>query len=114
MSDRTIDGWVTVFKSGTDYEAEIVRDRLVDSGLSAVVLTHRDHAFNLNVGKLAVVRVLVSQEEHAAALQVLQAAPLSPEDLESAALAADPTFGDEMPDDVPDDVPDDQYNTKQS
>ena len=106
MSDRTIDGWVTVFKSGTDYEAEMVRDRLIDTGLSAVVLTHRDHAFNLNVGKLAIVRVLVSPEEHAEALQVLQAAPLSPEDLESAALAADPTIGIDMPDDIPDDVPD--------
>ncbi len=106
MSERTIDGWVTVFTSGTDYEAEMVRDRLIDAGLSAVVLTHRDHAFNLNVGKLAVVRVLVSPEEHAEALQVLRAAPLTPEDLESAALAADPTIGGDMPDDDSDDIQD--------
>ncbi len=110
MSERTIGGWVTVFTSGTDYEAEIVRDRLIDAGLSAVVLTHRDHAFNLNVGKMAVVRVLVSPEEHAEAVQVLQAAPLSLEDLESAALAADPIIGDDAPDDILDDNPDDMLD----
>jgi len=118
MSDRIIDGWVTIFKSGTDYEAEMVRDRLNDSGLSAVLLTHRDHAFNLNVGKLAVVRVLVSPDERAAALRILQAPQLSSEDLEAAALAADPRIGDdvsdEVPDDLPDEFPDHQHDTGQT
>ena len=39
MSDRSYEGWVVVFHSGTDYEADIVRDRLDDAGIPAVVLT---------------------------------------------------------------------------
>ena len=47
------ENWIPIFSSGTDYEADIVRDRLDDSGIPAVVLTQRDHAFNLNVSDLA-------------------------------------------------------------
>lgn len=42
------DKWVVVFESGTDYESNIVRDRLDDAGIPAVVDTKRDHAFFLN------------------------------------------------------------------
>ena len=96
--DKPIDGWLTVFKSSTDYEADIVKDRLVDAGLSAVVLTHRDHAFHLNVGDLAVVRVLVAPEEFDQAKGVLNSAPLTDEELEEAALAANPIIEEPEPD----------------
>ncbi|MCH8276532.1 MAG: hypothetical protein IIA50_03190 [Bacteroidetes bacterium] len=99
MAENTVDGWITVFNSGTDYEAELVRDRLVDSGVPAVVLTHRDHAFNLTVGDLARVRVLVSPEHRVAALRILNTPPVSLEDLEAAALAADPTIEEDGSDD---------------
>ena len=59
MSDGKYQNWVTIFTSGTDYEADLVRDRLDDRGIPAVVLTQRDHAFNLTVGDLAAVRVMV-------------------------------------------------------
>ncbi len=95
MLDKSVDGWITIFRSGTDYEAELVRDRLVDSGIPAVVLTHRDHAFNLNVGDLARVRVLVSPEYRIAALRILHSESVSLEDLEAAALASDPTNVDD-------------------
>lgn len=98
MSDNTIDGWITVYKCGKDYEAELVRDRLIDAGLSAVVLTHRDRAFNLNIGDLSTVRVLVSPSQEEAATRLLHTAPLSNEDLEAAALAADPKVDDDGPD----------------
>lgn len=86
---KNLEGWVTVFSSGTDYEADLVRDRLDDSGVDAVVLTRRDHAFNLNIGDLANVAVLVPQEQVAAARRIL-AESISDADLERAALAADP------------------------
>lgn len=88
--DKPIDGWLTVFKSSTDYEADIVKDRLVDAGISAVVLTHRDHAFHLNVGDLAVVRVLVAPEQFEEATTILRSAPLTDQELEEAALGANP------------------------
>ena len=93
MSEDHIDGWVAVFRSGTDYEAEMVRDRLVDSGLSAVVLTHRDHAFNLTVGDMSTVRVLVPPGQKDEALAILHSRPISGEELDDAAMRADPAVG---------------------
>jgi hypothetical protein len=95
MDRKSIDGWITVFTTGTDYEGEIVKDRLVDSGLSAVVLTHRDHAFNLTVGDMATVRVLVPPSEKEEALRILHSQPFTEDELNSAALAADPSLDDD-------------------
>jgi hypothetical protein len=86
---RRYQDWVTVFSTGTDYEADFVRDRLDENGLAAVILTQRDHAFNLNVGDLAAVHVLVRPEEEEAALAILREAPLTDAELEEAAMGAD-------------------------
>lgn len=88
MSAEIYEGWVVVFKSGTDYEADLVRDRLDDSGLPAVVLTQRDHAFNMTMGEMALVRVLVPPEHVQAAMRVLESEPVSDEELDAAALTA--------------------------
>lgn len=90
MTDLNYQGWTTVFTSSTDYEADLVRDRLDASGLKAVVLTKRDHMFNLTVGDFARVYVLVPPEEVDAARAILAEAPLTDAELEAAALAADP------------------------
>jgi len=87
MSKR--EDWVSVFRTSTDYEADLVRDRLDDSGIPAVVLTQRDHAFNLTVGDLAAVHVLVPPEEVENAVALLEE-QLTDEELEEAALGADP------------------------
>jgi len=87
MSRR--EDWVSVFRTSTDYEADLVRDRLDDSGIPAVVLTQRDHAFNLTVGDLAAVHVMVPPEEAETAVALLQE-QLTEEELEKAALGADP------------------------
>lgn len=92
MGERTFEGWVSVFTSGTDYEADLVRDRLDDQGIPAVVLTQRDHAFNLTmIDGLARVHVMVPPEYEARARALLAEAPLSDEELEREALAADPS-----------------------
>ncbi|PEN12990.1 hypothetical protein CRI94_13140 [Longibacter salinarum] len=87
------ENWVPVFSTGTDYEADMVRDRLDDAGLPAVVLTKRDHAFNLNVGDLANVIVLVPPENVDEAREVMQQR-LTDEELEKAAMSADPNAPD--------------------
>ena len=89
MSERTYEGWIAVFNTGTDYEADLVRDRLDDAEIPAVVLTQRDHAFNLNVGDLAPVRVMVPPDYAEEAVKLLETAPPTDEELEAAALAAD-------------------------
>ena len=90
MSDAaTYEGWVSAFSTSTDFEADLVRDRLDEAGVSAVVLTQRDHAFNLNVGDLAPVHVMVPPDHAARAAEVLAEAPLTDEELEEAAMNAD-------------------------
>ena len=91
MRTETYQDWIVVFKSGTDYEADIVRDRLDDAGIPAVVLTQRDHAFNLTVGDLAQVNVLVPPDRAGEATTLLNQAPLTDAELEAAAMAATPT-----------------------
>ena len=86
---RTYEGWVSVFECSTDFEADLVRDRLDEEDVAAVVLTQRDHSFNLNVGDLSPVHVMVKPEDEAAARELLDRAPLTDEELEEAALSAD-------------------------
>lgn len=88
--------WIPVFSTSTDYEADMARDRLDDSGIPAVVLTKRDHAFNLNVGDLADVNVFVPPDREEEARTVLNE-KLSDEELEEAAMNADPGILDEEP-----------------
>ena len=91
MDERMYEGWVVVFKAGKDYEADLVRDRLDDAGIPAVVLSQRDHAFNLTHGDLAQVRVLTPPEHAEAATELLDTPPFSDEELEGAALSATPS-----------------------
>lgn len=86
---RTYEGWISVFECSTDFEADLVRDRLDEEGLAAVVFTQRDHSFNLNVGDLAAVHVMCRPEDEAAARAVVSQPPISDADLEAAAMSAD-------------------------
>ena len=88
-TSRTYEGWVSVFECSTDFEADLVRDRLDEAGLAAVVLTQRDHSFNLNVGDLSPVHVMVQPESEAEARAVIDEAPLTDAELEEAAMSAD-------------------------
>ena len=85
-----VEGWVSVFKSGTDYEADIVRDRLDSAGVPAAVFTQRDHAFSLTIGALARVYVMVPEERVDEAKAVL-AEQVTDEELEAAAEGAEPS-----------------------
>ena len=90
MSERIYEGWIVVLRTGTDYEADIVRDRLDDSGIPAVVLTQRDHAFNLTVGDLAPVSVLVPPDRAEEARALLDSEPPSDHEIAPASREADP------------------------
>ena len=86
---RSFEGWTSVYSCSTDYEADLLRDRLDASGVDAVVLTQRDHTFNLTVGDMSNVHVMVQPDDVEAARAVIAEAPLSDEELETAAMAAD-------------------------
>lgn len=88
--------WRVVFTSGTDYEAELVSCRLKDQGVAAVVLSQRDHAWNLNLGYLAKVRVYVPADQCERATEILRESVPEDHVLRSAVAdsGADPS-GDE-------------------
>jgi len=90
----TAEDWISVFSTTTDYEADLVRDRLADAGIAAVVHTQRDHAFNLTVGELAQVHVMVPKAYADEARALVNTPALSDDELETAALAADPLAPD--------------------
>ena len=87
--ERTYENWIAVFTTSTDYEADMVRDRLDSAGIPAVVLTQRDHAFNLTVGDLAEVHVMVQPDYEEEAHRLLQD-QFSEEELDEAARFIDP------------------------
>jgi hypothetical protein len=88
--DATIyQGWISAFECSTDFEADLVRDRLDEAGIAAVVLTQRDHSFNLNVGDLSLVHVMVKPADRAAAAALIADTGFTDAELEEAAMAAD-------------------------
>ena len=103
MKQAQFDGWISVFESGVDYEAEMARDRLVDSGLSAVIMTKKDRAFGLMVGALSRIYVLVPPVEEEKARALLQDHLFSAEELTEAALASNPEDAEAPNGDVPSD-----------
>lgn len=95
MKDTRYEGWIAVYKTGKDYEAEVVRDRLDDAGLSAVIMSKRDSAFNLNVGSLSDIFVMVPPRDLSEARAILAGDSVSDVELENQALAAEPDLNDE-------------------
>lgn len=85
--------WTPVFSTGTDYEADLVRDRLDSAGFEAVIMSKRDRSFGVNVGDLAAVAVLVPADQLAEAKEVL-ATVVSDSELEAEAMSADPDAPD--------------------
>ena len=83
------EGWVSAFECSTDFEADLVRDRLDEAGIAAVVLTQRDHSFNLNVGDLSAVHVMVKPADREAAAALVAGPGVTDAELEEAAMAAD-------------------------
>jgi len=95
---RRRDGWVSVFSTATDYEAELVQSRLRDAGMEPVIHSNRDHAYNLNVGTMSTVNVMVAPDEEQQARELLASHPFSDEELTNMALRSDP---DRPPDSTP-------------
>lgn len=100
MSTSSTDQWVVVYESGTDFEADIVRDRLGSADIPAVVLTQRDHAFNFTVGDMARVKVCVPPERAEEASSLLAEFAFTDEELEQAAADADPLAEDAYSEEV--------------
>lgn len=96
MSEHTLyDGWVSVCETDHAYEAELVRDRLDDAGLEAVLLGRSNVAIPLSSGEEPQFVVLVPPHIAEEVLAFLDELP-SEAELDEAAAAAEPMeFPDE-------------------
>ncbi len=90
MKRMEMDGWVGVWQTGIDYEADLVRDRLDDAGVEAVIMRKKDRSFPVTQGSMSPIHVMVPNAREAEARAILAALPPSDEELTAAALAADP------------------------
>ena len=68
--------------------------RRIQSVTHEVGLTQRDHSFNLNVGDMSPVRVMVKPGDEQAAQEVINEKPFTDAELEEAAMNADPNSED--------------------
>ena len=67
-----LSGWAQVYSAADDLDAELVRDNLTAEGIESRVLSQRDHySFNVDVGELNRVRVLVPAYEYHTASALL-------------------------------------------
>jgi hypothetical protein len=67
-----VDGWVQVYSTFDDLEAQLVRDNLRAEGTDAEILSQKDHfALPVDFGDLSPVRVLVPAYAYSEAMSVL-------------------------------------------
>lgn len=66
-----INGWVCVYETGTEYDAEMVKSYFADQDIHSQILSKRDSAYNLNVGQMSMVYVYVPGELEEKALIAL-------------------------------------------
>ncbi len=66
-----INGWVCVYETGTEYDAEMVKSYFADQDIHAQILSKRDSAYNLNIGQMSMVYVYVPGELEERAMKAL-------------------------------------------
>jgi hypothetical protein len=68
-----IEGWVQVYSSGTEMEAQLLADNLRAEGIDSQLYTQADHIFPVDLGELGIVRLMVPAWEYQQALEVIRA-----------------------------------------
>jgi hypothetical protein len=68
-----IEGWAQVYTTSDAIEADLIRENLQSEGVEAAVLSQKDRSFNVELGELSPVRILVPAYEYLGAVDVLTA-----------------------------------------
>jgi hypothetical protein len=68
-----IEGWAQVYTTSDSIEAGLIRKNLQSEGIDAAVLDQKDTSFNLDLGELSAVRVLVPAYDYLDAMALLTA-----------------------------------------
>jgi hypothetical protein len=67
-----IEGWAQVYSTTSDIEAQLLRENLVAEGIDTQVFSQKDKMFNLDLGELSIVRLLVPVWEFETALRTIR------------------------------------------
>ncbi|HRK72901.1 MAG TPA: DUF2007 domain-containing protein [Rhodothermales bacterium] len=84
------DGWSIVFWSEVEYESEIVRDRLESEGVEAMIMDMSSSSLPIQMSDFSRFVVMVKPEDVDRADEVITIEPVSEEELEEAAMNAEP------------------------
>lgn len=66
-----IEQWAQVYSTTSEWEAKLLRENLKAEGLDAQVFSQKDMMFNVDLGELSIVRLLVPVWEHQQAMRVI-------------------------------------------
>jgi hypothetical protein len=71
LNPDEIKDWTCVYETGTEYDAEMVKNYFADQGVTSEILSKRDSSYNLNIGQMSMVYVYVPQDQEEAAQKAL-------------------------------------------
>jgi hypothetical protein len=66
-----IQGWAQIYSTSDTVEAGLIRENLESEGIDAAVFDQKDRSFNVDMGDLSPVRLLVPAFEYQEAMKVL-------------------------------------------
>lgn len=89
-SVAVIEGWAQVYSTSDTVEADLIRDNLQSEGVDAAVLSQKDQSFNVDLGELSPVRILVPAYGYLDAMNLL----VSHMDLRGEVVFACPSCGE--------------------
>ncbi|MCH8495235.1 MAG: DUF2007 domain-containing protein [Balneolales bacterium] len=58
-----IENWTCVYQTGTEYDAEMVKNYFADQEIDSQILSKRDRAYNMNIGQMSMVYVYVPNDQ---------------------------------------------------
>lgn len=67
------EGWAQIYTTSDNIEADLIKENLESEGVNAAVLSQKDRSFNVDLGDLSPVRILVPAYEYEDAVRVLDA-----------------------------------------
>jgi uncharacterized C2H2 Zn-finger protein len=67
-----IEGWAQIYTTSDDMEANLIKENLQSEEIDAAVLSQKDRSFNVEMGDLSPVRVLVPAYEYLGAMRVIR------------------------------------------
>lgn len=66
-----IEGWAQIYTTSGTLDADLIRENLEAEGIDAAVLSQKDRSFNVDLGDLSPVRILVPAYEYLGAMKLL-------------------------------------------